>query len=42
MRRRDGKEEERDCCGDIHPQHTVSDSQFPESNWGFSQRLALG
>lgn len=39
MKRRDGKEEERDYSRDTCPRHFHSMVHFPELNWGFFQRL---
>ena len=42
MRRRDGKEEERDCYGDICPMRTSSDSPVSRVESGLLSKAGLG
>lgn len=42
MRRRDGKEEERDFCGDMCPRHSSSDSPVSRVELGLLSKARLG
>lgn len=42
MRRRDGKEEERDCSGDMCPRHTSSYSPVSRAELGLLSKARRG